>query len=80
MCCSNRESAMSIEMLPVEDWCVQFYPDFVAVAAHQNGGGLYWTKYRLSDFPKNLVSLDNLKSVFIDIVDARTVQQGTIVS
>jgi hypothetical protein len=31
--------------LPIEEWYVQFYQDFVAVAPHQNGGGLYWTKY-----------------------------------
>ena len=36
---------MSIERLPIEEWYVQFYQDFVAVAPHQNGGGLYWTKY-----------------------------------
>jgi hypothetical protein len=60
--------------LPVEDWCVQFYPDFVAVAAHQNGGGMYWTKYRLSDFSKDIIGLNDLKRVIVNVVDARAVQ------
>jgi len=64
-----------MKKLPVEEWQVRFYPDFIAVAAHLNGGGLYWTKYRLSDFPQNLISLDDLKRIFVNAVDARAIEQ-----
>ena len=64
-----------MKRLPVEEWRVRFYSDFIAVAAHINGGGLYWTKYRLSDFPQNFIGLDDLKAAIVDVVDARAVEQ-----
>ena len=67
-----------MEKLPIEEWRVRFYPDFIAVAAHLNGGGLYRTKYRLSEFPQDFIGLNDLKRNFVNIVDARAVEQCPI--
>jgi hypothetical protein len=65
---------MKLEKLPVKEWKVQFYHDFIGVAAHLHGGGLYWTKYRLLDFPQDCIALNELKSVIVNVVDARAVK------
>jgi hypothetical protein len=72
------EGLEKMKKLPVEEWWVRFYPDFIAVAAHLNGGGLYWTKYRLSDFPQDLIGLEDLKRLFVNVVDARAINQGPL--
>lgn len=73
---SQSVAIENLERLPVEAWRVQFYRDFIGVAAHLHGGGLYWTKYHLSDFPQDCFALENLKSVLVNVVNARTVKQG----
>ena len=57
-----------MEKLPVEEWRVRFYPNFVGIAAHLNGGGLYWTMYKLSEFPQDHIGLEDLKNVFVKVV------------
>lgn len=76
-----------MQRLPTDQWQISFYPDCFAVAAHLNGGGLYWTKFKYSDLPsprvvvrdglntlENHVGLDDLKRVFIDVVDIEPVR------
>lgn len=53
-----------MKLLPTSEWQVRFYPDFVAIAAHTNCGGLYWTKYKMSDFPQETIGLDDLPLTF----------------
>ena len=66
-----------IEKLPIEEWRVRFYPDFIAVAAHLNGGG-YWTKYRLSEFPQDFIGRPSARRSRGDDVSAtgRAVNSG----
>jgi hypothetical protein len=59
-----------MERLPVKDWVIGFSQDSILIAAHLNGGGLYWTKYRLSDFPKYDIAIDDIKSFLVEIVTA----------
>ncbi len=60
--------------LPEDQWRVQFYKDCIGVSTHINGpepGCLYWTRLELSDFPKDLFSIDDLKRAVVAAANAR---------
>lgn len=65
----NAVTTLRLERRPIDDWIVAFYPDFISVAAHMNGGGLYWTKYPFSKFPKDNVVLGDVNSFIVQVVE-----------
>ena len=44
-----------------------------AIAKWTNNGSLYWKKFHISDLPNDEVSLDDLKCLSIDIIDAMAI-------
>jgi hypothetical protein len=75
-----------MKLLPVDEWLIEFNPDCILVAAHENYDCLYWTRLTLADFPnrtshpssdfsKHLVGLSDLKAVFTELVNNSSVAQ-----
>lgn len=70
-----------MRQLPKPDWivahvCTEDGLDMLIVGAWEDRGYVHFKKYGISDFPNNLICLDDLEGLFIDHVDVRTVQQG----
>ncbi len=61
-----------IEPLPQEEWIIHVFDSYMAVAAHTSGGGLYWTKIELDDFPyKTDIGINELPKIIADIVNRK---------
>jgi hypothetical protein len=60
--------------LPKSDWT--FHSDSVIVAAHEHNGYRWYTKVALANLSNDLISLDDLKRLWIYLIDARTIYEG----
>lgn len=71
-----RPNPSELALLPKEFRSFQMLQDGrVAAGVFNHKGTKYWVKYDLSDLPNDFVSLDDLKSVLVDHVDAATVRK-----
>lgn len=64
-----------MRQLPKDEITIERSGAHVIVGAHENNGIRHFTKYRLSDLPNDLVSVEDLKGLGIDLVDMRSVEQ-----
>jgi hypothetical protein len=68
-----------MERLPIEQWKIQFTDTGVLVGAYCNGpdgANLWWIKLKLSDFPKDIFRIDDLKRAVVVTVDASPVPES----
>ena len=48
-------------------------PDHAIIGMHTNGGGIYWTKFALTDLPNEFIGVENLKRIVVDEVNVPTI-------
>ncbi len=48
-------------------------PDHAIIGMHTNGGGIYWTKFALTDLPNEFIGVEDLKSIVVDEVNVPTI-------
>lgn len=66
----GRREGSRAHLLPRDEWRIEAYDDgSVGLGVIQVGSGLFWVKARLSDFPNDLVSLDDLKRFGVVVAD-----------
>jgi len=54
----------------------QLDDDHLAVAAHENLGAYYWTKFALADLPEHLASTEDAISFVLHTIDLRSISQA----
>lgn len=56
----------------------QLDDEYLAVGAHEHMGGLYWTKFALSDIPDHLTRGEHVIGFILHTIDLRAICDGTV--